>query len=357
MALATFKKEYTFFIHSLSPSKSLVLKNCTHLIVPIAMPDSLPLELKDLVRNRNQMELKQSILKVMAYFDLFDYPVTKDELLYFLDNQNVSAKALMDSIDELKSHKCIFQHKEFYCLQSNHELAERRITGTNAALLLLPKARKISKFLYQFPYARAICISGSLSKTFALKNDDIDYFIIAKANRLWIARTFMHLLKKLSFLFGRQHWYCMNYFIDEEALEIEEKNIFTAMEMTTLLPVCGNGAVDAFFNANNWANTYYPNYRLKSMNCKPYAKDSLVKRGVELMLNNKMGDWLDTLCMRLTKKRWEKKEREKRLNMKGKSMGVVMGKHVAKPNSVFFQTEIVSRYFANLKMNLPKWDR
>src|SRR6202022_4223033 len=93
---------------------------------------------------------------------------------------------------------------------------------------------------------------------------DIDFFIITKANRLWIARTLMHLFKKLTFLTGHQGWYCMNYYVDEEALQIEEKNIFTATELITLLPVCGNGTMEEFFRANNWASSYFPNYAIRT---------------------------------------------------------------------------------------------
>ena len=34
----------------------------------------------------------------------------------------------------------------------------------------------------------------------------------------------------------------MNYYIDEEALQISDKNIYTAVEVVTLVPVCGNGS-------------------------------------------------------------------------------------------------------------------
>jgi hypothetical protein len=85
-----------------------------------------------------------------------------------------------------------------------------------------------------------------LSKNFADERADIDYFVVTKANRLWIARTLMHLFKKLTFLVGKQHYFCMNYFVDEEALTIQEKNLFTAVEVATLIPVCGNGSMESF---------------------------------------------------------------------------------------------------------------
>ena len=58
-------------------------------------------------------------------------------------------------------------------------------------------------------------MSGSLSKHFADEKSDIDFFIITSANRLWIARTCMHLFKKVSYIAGKQHWFCMNYYVDE----------------------------------------------------------------------------------------------------------------------------------------------
>src|SRR2546430_6574247 len=105
-----------------------------------------------------------------------------------------------------------------------------------------------------------VIIKKSISVVSSAKfTTDIDFFIITSANRLWIARTCMHLFKKLTFLTGRQHWYCMNYYIDEEALNIEEHNIFTATELITLLPVCGNGTMQRFFQMNSWVSVYFPN--------------------------------------------------------------------------------------------------
>ena len=123
----------------------------------------------------------------------------------------------------------IFKCEDFYSLQNNFLLAQRRVAGYEAAVKQLCIARQVAKFLSRFPFVRSIAVSGSLSKYYADKDTDIDFFIITASNRLWIARTCMHILKKLSFLFGRQHYLCMNYYIDEKALEIQEKNIFTAM--------------------------------------------------------------------------------------------------------------------------------
>src|ERR1700754_3946978 len=198
------------------------------------------------------MPMKSSILKVLAYFDLFDYPVTTDEILFFMDKE-VSLIDLKAELEALTHKGLLFPDGNFYALRQDPELAIRRIRGNHHADELLKIAARISRQLYLFPYVRGIGISGSLSKHFADEEADIDYFIITRKNRLWIARSFMHLLKKLSYLRGRQHHFCMNYYVDEASLEIKEKNIFTAMELFTLLPFSGNSGLVSFFDANDWA--------------------------------------------------------------------------------------------------------
>ena len=163
----------------------------------------------------------------------------------------------------------------------------------------------------------------------------------------------MHLFKKLTFLVGRQHWYCMNYFVDEEALRIEEQNVFTAMELITLIPVSGNGTMQKFFTANEWATVYYPSYAGKAAGSKTSARRFWFKRLVEWLFNNKTGDRLDDYLMKLTSKRWQQKEDEKRVNINGRRMGLRTGKHYSKPNPAFMQHSLLSLY----KNKLAAWEK
>src|SRR6185436_14110695 len=176
------------------------------------------------------------ILRTLAYFDIFQYPLTKKEITQFFPDFFSDAR-LGPILQSMVLNKTVFLHNDFYSLHDNPLLAYRRKEGNFRAKKLIPRAYSIGRFLCRFPFVKAIAISGSLSKDFADENADIDFFIITKANRLWIARTMMHLFKKLTFITGHQHYFCMNYYIDEEALMIQEKNIFTAIEICTLLPV------------------------------------------------------------------------------------------------------------------------
>lgn len=287
--------------------------------------------------------MRLSILKVLAYFDLFSYPVSPEEIRFFLDQELPQAE-LQPWLDRLVTEKVIFRLQSFYSLQDNPLLAARRLKGNHHAGELLRIAEKGSRILFQFPFVTGIGISGSLSKHYAAPDADIDYFIITRANRLWIARTFMHLFKKLTFLTGRQHWYCMNYYIDEEALEIEEKNIFTATELITLLPACGNGSLTRFFDANDWVQGWLPQYRNRTRTAPVQTPAGWLKRNLERLFDNRFGDKLDDFFRRLTTRRWQKKEASGKLTDHGFRMSLKNDKHFSRPNPEMMQKKILGNY-------------
>ena len=153
----------------------------------------------------------------------------------------------------------------------------------------------------------------------------------------------MHLFKKLTYLFGKQHYYCMNYYVDEEALSIQEKNAFTAIEIATLIPVCGNGSMENFFVANPWIQMYYPNYVVDAESRKN-SKHSWFKKIAELVLNILPSNKLDNYLMKLTARRWKRKEEEQRINRSGRRMGLHTNKHFSKPNPEHLQRQILELY-------------
>ena len=294
-----------------------------------------------------EVKFKTSILKVLAYFDLFNYPVSKEEIYLFLDRPAQGDDLIIDLAQWVRDGH-IFKFNEFYSLKNDPALLKKRIKENGYAQPLLITADKISKFLFRFPYIRGIGISGSLSKNVADEKSDIDYFIITSSNRLWIARTIMHLFKKLTFLTGHQHWYCMNYYVDEDAMQIEEKNIFTATELVTLLPICGNGTMHNFFKVNEWTNMYFPNFKQGTTGDPGKNFRGSIKKLVEFFFNNRLGDRLDNYLMGLTKKRWEQKEEKQKLNIKGNRMGLSVSKHCCKPNPAFFHANILRKYASRL---------
>ncbi len=288
------------------------------------------------------MCIKKDILGTLAYFDMFDYPLKKRELHLFLQHE-ADNHDFENTLNYLLNESVIFKLNEFYSLHNDFLLAERRLKGNERAEMLLKKANDGAKFLSKFPYVKAVAISGSLSKNFADESADIDYFIITEKNRLWISRSFLHLFKKLTFLFNKQHLYCMNYFIDELQLEIVEKNIYTATEVSTLLPVYGCDTIENFYTANNWTKDLLPNHFMRVSCAKP-IKTNFIRFITEKMFNNAVGNLVDTFLMKLTAKSWAAKAKRKKRNSRGIVMALDTSKHHAKPSPLFFQQKLLKHY-------------
>ena len=135
---------------------------------------------------------------------MFDYPLKKRELFVFLQHEADNHEFEI-TLEFLLNESVIFRLHDFYSIQNNFSLVERRFKGNALAESMLKKAQAGAKLLSKFPYVKAVTISGSLSKNFADDSTDIDYFIITEKNRLWLSRSFLHLFKKITFLFNNHH--------------------------------------------------------------------------------------------------------------------------------------------------------
>ncbi len=260
----------------------------------------------------NSEYLKKHIVSTLGYFGLFKYPLSPVEIHRFL-RLKCDLNSVNSLLIELSGNKEVFLSDEgFYTIENCPEWSVDRIRGNRSAEQILRGSYRFIKVVKSFPFVRSIAISGSLSKYYAGKDADIDYFIIAEKDRLWIARTLLHLFKKLSFITGHQHYYCMNYFIDESALEIDQKNIYSAIETVTLIPVYNKELISELKKVNTWVSDFLPN--------EPYKEDLrfVIKNGkeriktmFEKMINLTGGNKLNIMLMKATDRKWRKKWKRK----------------------------------------------
>ena len=289
-----------------------------------------------------QLCVKQDILGTLSYFDIFSYPLTQSEIAQFLKH-TYCHKEFIESLNELVEENWVYKFDEFYMLQEDHSLVHRRRKGNIQAKAMLKTAEKIAGFLSMFPFVKGVAVSGSLSKNFADENSDIDFFIITERNKLWLARTFMHCFKKIAILLKKQDLFCMNYYIDEDMLQIREKNIFTATEIATLLPLRGIDTFQNFFKENSWSKNFLPNHSLR-VSYVEEAKNHFLKKAVELILRNPVGNVLDHLLMKFSIYQWNKKTKSGKLNKRGIVMSMDASRHYAKPNPLNFQKKFMELY-------------
>ena len=295
-----------------------------------------------------------SILKTVTYFDVFSYPLKADEIVFFLDKP-ATEKLISAALERLVKTKQLWKFNNFYSIRNDIELINRREKGNKLAAHQIKKAIKVARLLSWLPYVRGIAISGSLSKNFADENSDLDFFIITAANRLWIVRILYSFLYKVASVLRIKEWFCLNYFIDELELEVKEHNIFTAVELSTLMPLKGKKVFNDFFNANNWVNKFLPNFKPGYQ----YLQDNspiIPKRIVEWVINAERGNKLDNKLQLFFKKRFERMTIENKQSEKGLTIGAYEAtKHACKPLPQYFQPKILMKFQERFKIIEDKY--
>ena len=295
------------------------------------------------------MCVKRDILAALCYFDIFDYPITQLEISHFIRN-SYRLDEIAAGLHSLTVEQWIYKFGDLYTLQNDYDVITRRKKGNVKSRQMLVTAKKVASILSSFPFVKGVAVSGSLSKNFADEDSDIDFFIITEKNKLWLARTILMAFRRLTVLFRKQHWLCLNYFIDETLLEIEEKNIYTAIELATLLPFRGINTFHKFFRENQWTQLYLPNHVLR-VSYVEESKNPVLKQFFEFLFRNRLGNLVDSIFMRWTSFRFNKRIKNGIETSKGYLMDLKISKHYAKHNPDQLQkkiTETYERKIANL---------
>jgi len=137
----------------------------------------------------------------------------------------------------------------------------------------------------------------------------------------------------------------MNYFVDETEPEISDKNIYTAIEVATLIPVTGNDAFRKFFQANRWTNAFLPNRGTPS--CATETRSAL-QRWLEKTIDALGGSYFEARFMNTTAKRWNRKTVAAKKTAKGHILEMALSAHCSKPAANGFHDALMTRYRSRL---------
>jgi hypothetical protein len=282
---------------------------------------------------------RNAVLRTLAYFDVFKYPLTAAEVVAFCDSPLSPGRA-EEVLHELIEAGTIAGHDGFHGFGDLIRNVEERRQAEGRAQARMAKAYRMSRFIGRFPFVRGVMLSGSISKGVLAKDGDIDYFVITEPGRLWIARTLLIAFKKL-FLFNSRRDFCVNYFVDTEHLAIEDRNRFTATEVLTLVPTFNPGLCRDFFVANSWAIDVLPNKSLPRVAGAPFGH-GVIKRATEALMRNGLGDELDEWCMLRTLHRWRYRFAE--FDRRKFDLALRTRRYVSKHHPRNFQERVLSAF-------------
>ncbi|MBX3038472.1 MAG: hypothetical protein KF758_16280 [Anaerolineales bacterium] len=239
--------------------------------------------------------LSQAILETLAYSDIFDYPLTLDELHKYL---TISATK-----EEIKNHVSNINHVGFkegyYFLENRADIVGIRKTRSIKSIKSLKRALFYGKILGLLPFARMVSITGSLAVLNLSKLADMDYMLVTQPNRLWLARACAVTFGRLMRLFGDK--ICVNLLVSENALLWPLHDLYSAREMCQMIPITGFATYQKLLHQNQWTKTFLPNasLELNHFQISSQDKSSLLQKLLEFLFKGRFGDFIENWAMKL----------------------------------------------------------
>src|SRR3954467_1047595 len=199
-----------------------------------------------------------SVLSAVAYADLFDYPLTLDELVRY----QAGSIACRDQIaDLLATHPDLptplVEGSGYYSLRDGkRDLARTRRHRARRSAMLWKRAVSYSRLISRLPYVRMVAVTGALAVNNVGSLPDIDLLVVASTGRVWLCRRALIMLVRLARLRGDD--LCPNYIISEDTLDLDQRDFFTAHELAQMVPLYGLEIHARMIEHNAWARDYLP---------------------------------------------------------------------------------------------------
>lgn len=236
--------------------------------------------------------LGQAILQTVAYFDLFDYPLTSLEVWRFLYAPGMGAQEfekIFNELNALVEEKKLEYKNGFYTLPGRTAIIEVRAERYTLSFSKYRRARRVAALLSWFPGVRLVCLANTMAWRHSRAGSDIDFFIITAAGRIWSTRLIavapiaaLGLRPKKDLQSADA--VCLSFFAAENALNLRSlmiaDDIYLPYWIASLVPLASApGVFEKFKEQNAWVREYLPNitFREPAQEIKKISKTSLCK--------------------------------------------------------------------------------
>lgn len=201
--------------------------------------------------------LTRAITQTLAYSDIFDYPLTESEIHRYLNGPAVSRADLHAALRSSEMAQRVSQQDGFFTLPGRETNVQTRQRRMQDAARLWHHAIHYGRMIAGIPFVRMVAVTGELASDNVGPHSDIDYFIVTEPGRLWLCRLLVISIVRRAAPHGLE--ICPNYLLSERALEIDDRNLYTAREMAQMVPIYGLDVYDRLRAVNGWVDGYLPN--------------------------------------------------------------------------------------------------
>lgn len=173
---------------------------------------------------------QEAILKIIAFFDLFDFPLSNLELYYFISSlsgqeKKPSLSELINYLSELINKEKLESADGFYFLKNRSEIINIRRRRYNYSQRKIKIASRFAKIFSLFPFVRKVYLANSIGFYNLRDGSDIDFFIISSARRIFLSRLFCTGLAKLlnsrPNKNNKKDKICLSFYLSEDGPKID----------------------------------------------------------------------------------------------------------------------------------------
>jgi hypothetical protein len=210
------------------------------------------------LRQAGWPSLADAVRRTVAYADIFEYPLSADEVFRFLPV--ASARPMVDrTIAALVEDGVLREHDGQLFLPGRDDLVRVRRERGIIAQQRWRRARRYGRVIWALPFVRMVAITGALAMNNCPPGDDIDFLVVTEAGRLWTTRGMIVLVCRIARLGGDT--LCPNYLLSENALRLDGQDLYAAHELVQMIPLHGRETAARLWAENSWCRVMLPHAR------------------------------------------------------------------------------------------------
>ncbi|MBI3978921.1 MAG: hypothetical protein HY331_12110 [Chloroflexi bacterium] len=256
------------------------------------------------------MAVDAAVEQTLHYADIFDYPLTPEEMHRFLIGVAATPESLARAIRRGQARRLLEHESGYVFLRGRAHLLDVRRRRWTAAQPLWQAARHFSRLSSALPFVRMVAVTGALAMNNVEPGDDVDLMIVTAPERLWLCRGLVVLIARFAVPLG--FGLCPNYLVTTDRLELADRNCYTAHELVQMVPLHGSAVYRRLWDANPWLADYLPNAQPYSGTDPTDGRTAGMRALVERVLAGPVGDRLE---------RWEQQRKIRRLTARATREG------------------------------------
>ncbi|MBN1249860.1 MAG: hypothetical protein JXC32_19515 [Anaerolineae bacterium] len=237
-------------------------------------------------------DLSRAVLYTLAYSDVFDYPLTLNQVWRYLIGIPASRGAVQTMLHAVPE---VETDGTYYFLAGRQMITELREARAEIARRMWPRVRRYGARIARLPFVRMVALTGALAMVNAPARDDFDFLIVTEPGYLWLSRALViALVVRPSKLMGDE--VCPNYLITTESLTFTSRDLYTAHELAQMVPLAGKALYAKLRERNAWVYEFLPNAQGAPDDVAgeaPSPKGWLSRRLAEPLLRSDLGARLD----------------------------------------------------------------